>query len=205
MTSVKKIKERGRSIDGKYERELKWFTLVPDVLIQRYDLITAIVWGKVWRYCQMKDKVCRTSIRRIANELGITEKTVRKRLKLLIEEGYIKDMTPQIKRYRPHVYVYTEKIFKETDGWVAENERRDYVDVDEIHIEIDPEAVGTKSETVGTLSLDSRDLVPNVQGPSPVKDSNKIVPNIVEDINSEVEEIKSISPTSQAGKSIKIL
>jgi DnaD/phage-associated family protein len=85
------------------------FTPCPDALVEKYSHTTALVWGKIWRYCQMKDEVCKASILRLAKELNLSDDTIGKHIKLLEKGGYIKDLTPDV-RHKPHVYVDTEKL-----------------------------------------------------------------------------------------------
>lgn len=97
------------------------FTPCPDDLVEKYSHTTAMVWGKIWRYCQMKDEVCKAAIDRLAAELNLSDVTVAKHIKLLEAGGYIKDTTPEA-RNKPHIYVDTEKLrlkinlFMEDDG-----------------------------------------------------------------------------------------
>jgi hypothetical protein len=79
------------------------FTPVIDVLVQETGLITAAVYGVVWRYCQMEEGVCRASVARMARRLGIGRQTVHRHLKRLCELGYLEDTTPG-RKCRPHVY-----------------------------------------------------------------------------------------------------
>lgn len=88
---------------------LSGFTPAPDVLIRDYGYITALVWGKIWRYCQMSDGVCRASLDRIANELGMSDNTIMRHLRPLCENGYLYDSTPDLKN-KPHIYSDTGKI-----------------------------------------------------------------------------------------------
>jgi DNA-binding Lrp family transcriptional regulator len=88
---------------------LSGFTPAPDVLIRRYGYVTALVWGRVWRYCQMSDSVCRASLEKIAGEIGMSERTVIRHLDALVAGNYLKDKTPELKN-KPHVYVDTGKI-----------------------------------------------------------------------------------------------
>jgi DNA-binding Lrp family transcriptional regulator len=88
---------------------LSGFTPAPDALIQKYSFVTALVWGKVWRYCQMSDGVCRAKLETIANELGMSERTIMRHIDPLVEDGFLKDMTPEL-RNRPHIYADTGKI-----------------------------------------------------------------------------------------------
>lgn len=86
-----------------------YFTPVPDYLVEKYDLITAALWGRVWRYCQMSNGICSASQETLAAELGISVKTVERRLKILERGRYIKDLSPKVKN-RPHIYQDTGKI-----------------------------------------------------------------------------------------------
>ena len=85
------------------------FTPAPDALIKKYGYMTALVWGRIWRYCQMSDGVCRAKIETIAAELGMSDRTIFRHIEPLVEDGYLKDMTPDL-RNRPHLYADTGKL-----------------------------------------------------------------------------------------------
>lgn len=85
------------------------FTPCPDVLVKAYSHTTALVWGKVWRYSQMSDGICRASILRIAEEMNIAPNTVAKHLEILEVDQYVKDLTPDV-RNKPHEYMDTGKL-----------------------------------------------------------------------------------------------
>ncbi len=89
--------------------EMNGFTPVPDVLVKRYGHMTALVFGMVWRYCQMKDRVCRASLERMACELEISRMSVLRHIRILVEDGFLKDTTPGL-RNRPHIYADTGKV-----------------------------------------------------------------------------------------------
>lgn len=93
----------------KVEASVSSFTPCPDVLVQSYSHTTALVWGKIWRYCQMEDEVCKASIDRLAKELGLSDVTIGKHIKLLESGGYVKDLTPDV-RNKPHEYIDTGKL-----------------------------------------------------------------------------------------------
>ena len=88
---------------------LSGFTPAPDVLIKKYGFVTALVWGRIWRYCQMSDSVCRAKIETLAAELGMSDRTIIRHIDPLVEDGYLKDMTPDL-RNRPHLYADTGKL-----------------------------------------------------------------------------------------------
>src|SRR5690606_32860886 len=81
----------------------------PDVLVEKYSHTTAVIWGKIWRFAQMDEGVCRASILRLAEELNLDPKTIAKHITTLEEDGYVVDTTPEL-RNRPHVYHHTEKL-----------------------------------------------------------------------------------------------
>ena len=66
----------------------------------------AIVYGVVWRYCQMEDRVCRASLETIASRVGISRKTVERHINTLCAAGYLEDRTPDA-RNKPHTYADT--------------------------------------------------------------------------------------------------
>lgn len=84
-------------------------TPTPDVLVNEYGFVTALVWGRVWRYCQMHDGVCRAAIDTIAEGLGMSGRTIIRHLDALCKDGYLFDMTPDL-RHKPHIYADTGKI-----------------------------------------------------------------------------------------------
>jgi DNA-binding Lrp family transcriptional regulator len=57
----------------------------------------------------MSDGVCRAKLETIANELGMSERTIMRHIDPLVEDGFLKDMTPEL-RNRPHIYADTGKI-----------------------------------------------------------------------------------------------
>ena len=84
------------------------FTPLIDFLIQEHGLVTAAVFGRVWRYCQGQLGVCNASIDTIATGLGIDYRTALRHVKTLVDTEYLRDMTPNL-RNRPHSYTDTGK------------------------------------------------------------------------------------------------
>lgn len=88
---------------------LSGFTLAPDAIINEHGYVTALVWGVTWRFCQMSDGVCRASLGKIAERLGMSERTIIRHLETLCNGGYLMDTTPNLKN-KPHIYADTKKI-----------------------------------------------------------------------------------------------
>lgn len=57
----------------------------------------------------MADGVCRASLEKLANSLGMSERTIIRHLETLCEGGYLFDTTPELKN-KPHIYADTGKI-----------------------------------------------------------------------------------------------
>jgi DNA-binding MarR family transcriptional regulator len=106
----------------KLQIELKGFTPLLDKLVKDYGVITAAVYGIVWRYAQMDDKVCRASLEKIADRINISSKTAERHIKKLCTSGYLEDLTPQVKN-KPHIYIVTGKA--ELAGFVSSEIRSD--------------------------------------------------------------------------------
>ena len=87
---------------------IKNFTPVLDSITEKYGLLTSNVYGRVWRYCQMEGNKCFASQKKLAEDLGVSTKTVERRLKLLVKEKYLIDLTPE-RRHQTHEYVPTGK------------------------------------------------------------------------------------------------
>lgn len=89
--------------------EMSGFTPIFDALIEDVGLITACVFGRMWRFCQMEDGVCKASLETIGESLGVNKATVMRHIATLIDHGYLHDLTPDL-RNRPHVYADTGKV-----------------------------------------------------------------------------------------------
>lgn len=77
----------------------------------RYGKDGSLVYGAIWRHCQMYHGVCNASLNRITEYARQKSKvTAIKYIKYLIEDGYIIDTTPGT-RYKPHTYKITGKIY----------------------------------------------------------------------------------------------
>ncbi len=82
---------------------IKNFTPVLDTIVENHDVLTAVVYGRVWRYCQMETGKCFASQEKLADDLGVSIKTIERRLKLLVKRDYLIDLTPE-RRNKPHEY-----------------------------------------------------------------------------------------------------
>ena len=69
-------------------KAVEGYSMAPDALIQRYGYQVALVWGKLYRYCQMKDGNCSRSKPKMAAELRMKVDTVRAHIELLVRDGY---------------------------------------------------------------------------------------------------------------------
>ncbi len=88
-------------------RKAGGFTPVIDGLVERHGAITALVFGRVWRFCQGRAGVCSASLGTIAGSLHLDRTTVWRHLRRLVKAGYLQDLTPH-QRQRPHIYLDTE-------------------------------------------------------------------------------------------------
>lgn len=77
--------------------KLKNYVPILNELIQKYDIVTACVWGKIWSYCQLKNGYCRASQSTIAKELNISSRTVMRSIQKLIAGKFLEDTNPDKK------------------------------------------------------------------------------------------------------------
>jgi len=96
------------------------WTPVINSIVKEVNLMSAVVFGRIWRFCQMEDGVCRAALEKIAEEIGVDRATVMRHAKELCKAGYLKDLTPDL-RNRPHVYADTGKASLEISITVAES------------------------------------------------------------------------------------
>lgn len=96
-------REKVAHAGGRGLTELGNFTPVPDDIVREYGLLVAAVWGRMWRYAQQDDNVCRAGEQRIADDLDLGRMTVRRAKLKLMKSGYLEDITPDV-RNKPHRY-----------------------------------------------------------------------------------------------------
>jgi hypothetical protein len=94
---------------GAVATEVKGFTPLITSIVKAHGIYCAAVFGRMWRYCQMEDRVCRASQDTIANDLGISRATVNQHIDTLVKNGYLEDMTPNL-RNAPHTYRDSGKV-----------------------------------------------------------------------------------------------
>jgi hypothetical protein len=65
-----------------------WYPLIKS-LVQQYDRETALVYGVVWGFANMRDTTCWASQQTIADEAGMSVSTVYRKLIVLVDNGYL--------------------------------------------------------------------------------------------------------------------
>lgn len=75
--------------------ETSGFTPVIDGVLDELGSDAALVFGVIWRYCQMGSGVCYASLETIANRLRKERKYVIRHLAVLVKYGFLKDVTLQ--------------------------------------------------------------------------------------------------------------
>lgn len=70
---------------------IRGFTPVFDSIVKRFGATVALVYGKIWRYCDWSDMgICTASNGRLAEELDLSESTIKRTKALLESEGFIR-------------------------------------------------------------------------------------------------------------------
>ena len=84
------------------------FTPIFESIISLDDikLADAAIFGVVWRYCQMDKGLCNAAPDTMADKIGVSTKTVRRSLAVLVGKNLIQDLTPG-RRNDTHEYVLT--------------------------------------------------------------------------------------------------
>lgn len=88
--------------------DVSGFTPIIDTMAMEHGLIYAAVFGRMWRFCQMEDGVCKASLDKIAQGLHVDKATVMRYADRLVADGYLTDLTPDLHN-APHVYADTGK------------------------------------------------------------------------------------------------
>lgn len=90
--------------------EVSGFIPVFEVVLRHYkDYMTALVFGRMWQYCNMRDGVCKASLERIGRDLEVSGVTVMRHAEKLVADGYLIDTTPE-RRNAPHEYVDGRRV-----------------------------------------------------------------------------------------------
>jgi hypothetical protein len=87
---------------------VKGWTPVIDGLAKDTSVITALIFGRIWRFCQMEDGICKKSLTELAEEMGMDRHTLYDHAQILVDQGYLEDLTPAL-RNAPHRYRDTGK------------------------------------------------------------------------------------------------
>jgi len=81
------------------------FNKAPESIQYGLGAIAATVWGKMSRYAQRASRVCTTSERRLAHELGLSRNTLRAAITDLERAGWVRNLTPDAHRKTHHYQV----------------------------------------------------------------------------------------------------
>lgn len=67
------------------------WTPIIDSLVNEFNVTTALIFGRVWRYCQMEDGACWAAQSTIADYFDMSRDTVSRALKSLVNAGYLEE------------------------------------------------------------------------------------------------------------------
>ena len=65
------------------------FTPCIDSIVKEHGIMTAAIFGVIWRYCQMKDNTCWASQETIGSVINVSRQTVCEHANKLVESGYL--------------------------------------------------------------------------------------------------------------------
>jgi DNA-binding transcriptional ArsR family regulator len=100
--------EEGGKMSRTILAEVDGFTPVIDEVVKATSLMSAVVFGRIWRFCQMPDGVCNACLEKISEDIGIDKATVMRHAKILVDAGYLEDLSPDLRNH-PHTYKDTGK------------------------------------------------------------------------------------------------
>ncbi len=69
-------------------KKVNW-TPVIDSIVNKHGYMAALVFGAIWRHCQMSGKACTASLDTIAKMIGVERKTIMRYADILADDGYI--------------------------------------------------------------------------------------------------------------------
>jgi Fe2+ or Zn2+ uptake regulation protein len=118
--------------------------------------IVSLVLGRMWRYSKMSGRVSKTTILKIATQLGVSVKTVERSIKALEELRLVTDLDPN-RRKSPHAYRVNEiAIMARHFQWVKSNSE-EVVEVEdtpaeEVELELEQPVI-VPAEKVGLVNV----------------------------------------------------
>lgn len=65
------------------------FTMMPDEILEKLGVLPAMIYGMVYRFCQMDSGTCTASQEKIAKRLGLSRASVNRHLERLVKAGYL--------------------------------------------------------------------------------------------------------------------
>lgn len=103
--------EYDKSPNPPYQKQVttQGYTPLFDRFVQQYGLVTAGVYGVIWRHCQMHRKVCDLSQSHMAEILGLARETVLRSIAQLVQDKWVVDTTPDAVGMT-HVYICSRKV-----------------------------------------------------------------------------------------------
>ncbi len=75
---------------------IKNYTPVFDRITKELDPLASLVFGRVWRYSQMKNGQCEASLQTLADDTGLSVDTVRRRIETLMKADYLSEKKYEI-------------------------------------------------------------------------------------------------------------
>ncbi len=110
---------------------MQHFTPYFDTLAPEVGQVPTLVFGVIWRFCQMTDNVCKATLQTLADRLAVNRMTIIRAIQVLTTADLIKDLTPDL-RNRPHVYRLTPKAQRLVSAYaVSESDTQPAVSVTE--------------------------------------------------------------------------
>lgn len=79
------------------------YTPVFDEVTEETDPLASLVYGFIWRMEKLRQGICTAAKSTMAKKLGVSVRTIERKLDLLIEKNWIEDATPQ-KKHQTHAY-----------------------------------------------------------------------------------------------------
>ncbi len=185
-------KTKNSKVGEKYFFRKTYFP-TPEIIVQQYGRSTAVVWGIIFGLTQIPKELgglgyCNASKETIAKKADMTTRAVRPKVALLVDEGWLEDLTPD-RTHRPHHYVAGDKAIQSFLGPKPKKGRNDFPPNAQEDANQPPkgrnEFPPNVQEDANQSPKGRNEFPPNVQEnpKQPPKGRNKFSPNVQEDAN----------------------
>lgn len=168
------------------------FLCVADSITRKYDALASIIFGYIWSKSQLRNGYCNVSYKNIATDLGLSRKTVQRKVAILIEANLINDIStarfnnPGVTRR----YVCNESMIRSLDSEDLKSLVKNSEDLKTL-LKNDSEDLQSISGDIESIGRDSQSTSEDFESKSRDFKSHKVYKEVykenIEELNKDID------------------